>query len=161
MDASGQTFSGKYLTFMLAEEIYGLPIVKVKEIIGMMKVTVMPNMPIFAKGVINLRDRIIPIIDLRQKLGMPPAPHTARTCIIVIEVGWADLRVSTMGIIVDEVSEVIQIREEQVESPATFSATVDARYILGMAKIEGDIKILLDIDQTLSDSELSELAKIT
>lgn len=160
MEASDQSLGGKYLTFILADETYGLPILKVKEIIGMMKITEMPNMPFFAKGVINLRDHIIPIIDLRQKFGMTPAPYTARTCIIVIEVEWADLRASTMGIIVDEVSEVANIREEQVEPPPAFSGAVDTRYILGMAKIDGDVKILLDIDQSLSDSELSELSEI-
>lgn len=148
---------GKYLTFMLAEETYGIPILKVKEIIGMMKITEMPQVPAFMKGVINLRDHIIPIVDLRQKFSMPAVAHTERTCIIVIEVTRDDQRASTIGIIVDGVSEVANIKEEQVEQPPTFSADVDTRYILGMAKVDGDVKILLDIDKALSGSELAAL----
>lgn len=158
MEKNTETSSGgKYLTFMLAEETYGIPILKVKEIIGMMKITEMPQMPAFMKGVINLRDHIIPIVDLRQKFSMPAVAHTERTCIIVIEVTRDDQRASTIGIIVDGVSEVANIKEEQVEQPPTFSADVDTRYILGMAKVDGDVKILLDIDKALSGSELESL----
>ncbi len=157
MEKSEKSASGKYLTFMLAEEAYGLPILKVKEIIGMMKITEMPQMPSFMKGVINLRDHIIPIIDLRQKFGMPAAPYTERTCIIVIEVEQVNKKGSTIGIIVDGVSEVANFKEEQVEPPPSFSAEVDTRYILGMAKVDGDVKILLDIDKALSSAELAEL----
>lgn len=149
--------SGKYLTFNLADEVYGLPILKVKEIIGLMKITEMPQMPSFVKGVINLRDHIIPIINLRQKFNMPSVPQTERTCIIVIEGQGDDKKLSTIGVIVDSVSEVANIKEEQVEAPPSFSAEVDTRYILGLAKIEGDVKILLDIDKVLSGSELDEL----
>ncbi len=162
MEKNTETSSGgKYLTFMLAEETYGIPILKVKEIIGMMKITEMPQMPAFMKGVINLRDHIIPIVDLRQKFSMPAVAHTERTCIIVIEVTRDDQRASTIGIIVDGVSEVANIKEEQVEQPPTFSADVDTRYILGMAKVDGDVKILLDIDKALSGSELESLTPET
>jgi purine-binding chemotaxis protein CheW len=109
------------------------------------------------KGVINLRDHIIPIIDLRQKFNMLPAPYTERTCIIVIEVKRDDNRVNTSGIIVDGVSEVANIKEDQVEPPPTFSKDVDTRYILGMAKIDGEVKILLDINKALFNAELAEL----
>ncbi|MEN8258511.1 MAG: chemotaxis protein CheW [Thermodesulfobacteriota bacterium] len=160
MEATTETTSGgKYLTFMLAGESYGLQILKVKEIIGMMKITEMPQMPSFMKGVINLRDHIIPIVDLRQKFGMPSAEHTDRTCIIVIEVARDDQRASTIGIIVDGVSEVANIKEEQVEPPPSFSADIDTRYILGMAKVDGEVKILLEIDKALSGEELTELDK--
>ncbi len=162
MEKNTETSSGgKYLTFMLAEETYGIPILKVKEIIGIMKITEMPQMPAFMKGVINLRDHIIPIVDLRQKFGMPAVEHTERTCIIVIEVTRDDQGASTIGIIVDGVSEVANIKEEQVEQPPTFSADVDTRYILGMAKVDGDVKILLDIDKALSGSELESLTPET
>lgn len=157
MEKSEKSASGKYLSFMLAEEAYGIPILKVKEIIGMMKITAMPQMPSFMKGVINLRDHIIPIIDLRQKFSMPAAPYTERTCIIVIEVERADKKGSTIGIIVDGVSEVANFKKEQVEPPPSFSTDVDTRYILGMAKVDGDVKILLDIDKALSSAELAEL----
>jgi purine-binding chemotaxis protein CheW len=149
------SYSGKYLTFMLADESYGIPILKVKEIIGMMKITEMPEMPPYIKGVINLRDHIIPIIDLRLKFGLPAAARTERTCIIVIEATGHGT--GTLGIIVDGVSEVATIKEEQVEPPPSFAADVDTRYILGMAKVDGDVKILLEIDKVLTAPELTAL----
>ncbi|PLX50089.1 MAG: chemotaxis protein CheW [Desulfobulbaceae bacterium] len=151
--------AGKYLTFVLAEESYGIPILKVKEIIGMMKITEMPQMPSFMKGVVNLRDHIIPIIDLRQKFAMPPADYTERTCIIVIEAERSEQQARTIGIIVDGVSEVVNIKEEQIEPAPAFAKDNDNRYILGMAKVDDDVKILLEIDKTLSSSEIKDLTE--
>jgi len=151
--------SGKYLTFMLASEEYGISILKVKEIIGMMEITEMPQMPSYLKGVINLRDRIIPVVDLRTKFSMPTVAPSERTCIIVIEIDYSGRqKTSTIGIIVDEVSEVANIKEEQIESPPVFSDEDDTHFILGMAKCNGDVKILLDIDKVLSGSDLASLS---
>lgn len=151
--------SGKYLTFMLANEEYGIPILKVKEIIGMMDITEMPQMPSYMKGVINLRDHIIPIVDLRTKFSMPTVEPSERTCIIVIEIDChGKQKTRIIGIIVDGVSEVSNIKEEQIESPPVFSGEVDTQFILGMAKLDGDVKILLDIDKVLTGFDLAALS---
>lgn len=141
---------GKYLTFVLCEEEYGLEILKVREIIGLLDVTPVPQTPAFVKGVINLRGKVIPVVDLRLKFGMPEAEYTKETCIIVVDVGAL-----LMGIIVDTVSEVIEIKEEEIEPAPSFGEKVDVKFILGMGKIKGKVKILLDIDRVLSSEELS------
>ena len=149
---------GKYLTFTLAEEEYGIGILKIKEIIGMMPITSVPKTPEFVKGVINLRGKVIPVIDLRMRFGMEELAYTERTCIIVVEI---DGQTGTilMGIVVDAVSEVLNIKQENIEETPTFGAKLSTRYILGMAKMEGGVKILLDIDQVLNNEELSALEK--
>ena len=147
---------GKYLTFTLAEEEYGVGILKIKEIIGMIPITPVPKTPKFVKGVINLRGKVIPVIDLRLRFGMEELEYTERTCIIVVEIeGRAGIILT--GIVVDAVSEVLNIKGEDMESTPTFGAKLDTQYILGMAKMEGGIKILLDIDQVLDTEELSAL----
>ena len=148
---------GKYLTFTLAEE-YGIGILKVKEIIGMMSITTIPQTPVFVKGVINLRGKVIPVVDLRLKFGMQAMDYTERTCIIVVEVG-EQARTIPVGIVVDSVSEVLNIKEEQIEDPPTFGAALNTDYILGMAKMDGDVKILLDIDRVMSTQEINLLEK--
>jgi purine-binding chemotaxis protein CheW len=147
---------GKYLTFSLAGEEYGIGILKVKEIIGMMPVTTVPQTPKFVKGVINLRGKVIPVIDLRLRFGMDAMAYTERTCIIVVEI---EGRFGTIqiGIVVDSVSEVLNIKGEDIEETPTFGTKLNTDYILGMAKMEGGVKILLDIDQVLSAQELSLL----
>ncbi len=147
---------GKYLTFTLAEEEYGIGILKVKEIIGMMPVTTVPRVPHFVKGVINLRGKVIPVIDLRLRFGMEEVEATDRTCIIVVEVKNPS-GVVQMGIVVDSVSEVLNIKAEDIEETPSFGAAVDTDYILGMAKTEGEVKILLDIDRVLSQEEVGAL----
>ncbi|MFO7568393.1 MAG: chemotaxis protein CheW [Smithellaceae bacterium] len=144
---------GKYLTFSLAGEEYGIGILKVKEIIGMMPVTVVPQTPAYIKGVINLRGKVIPVIDLRLKFTIPPAEYTERTCIIVVEINAAG-RTVMMGIVVDSVSEVLNIKAGEIEETPSFGTKLDTEYILGMAKAAGGIKILLDIDKILSVEEL-------
>ena len=140
---------GKYLTFSLAGEEYGIAILKVKEIIGMMPITSVPRTPEFVKGVINLRGKVIPVVDLRLKFGMEETEYTERTCIIVVEiVGQAGTVL--MGIVVDSVSEVLNIKGEEIEDTPSFGAKLNTEYILGMAKIEGGVKILLDIDRVLA-----------
>jgi purine-binding chemotaxis protein CheW len=147
---------GKYLTFSLAKEEYGIGIKKIKEIIGMMPVTSVPRTPDFVKGVINLRGKVIPVIDLRLRFGMEAVEHTERTCIIVVEVqGGAGKLV--IGIVVDSVSEVLNIKGYDIEDTPAFGATLDTQYILGMAKMEGGVKILLDIDRVLGAGEIAKI----
>jgi purine-binding chemotaxis protein CheW len=148
--------SGKYLTFTLAEEEYGIGILKVKEIIGMMPITSVPRTPDFVKGVINLRGKVIPVIDLRLKFGMPTIDYTDRTCIIVVEIDTDDMTIQ-IGIVVDSVSEVLNIKEQEIEKAPSFGAQVDTAYILGMAKINSGVKILLDINRVLSTKEITVL----
>jgi purine-binding chemotaxis protein CheW len=147
---------GKYLTFTLAEEEYGIGILKIKEIIGMMPITSVPRTPEFVKGVINLRGKVIPVIDLRLRFGMEELEYTERTCIIVVEIE-GQTGIISIGIVVDAVSEVLNIKNEDIEDTPAFGARLDTQYILGMAKMEGGVKILLDIDQVLNTEELSSL----
>ncbi len=150
--------TGKYLTFFLEEEEYGIGILKVKEIIGMMPITSVPRTPEFVKGVINLRGKVIPVMDLRLKFSMGEIPYTDRTCIIVVEIDTQDSTV-LIGIVVDAVSEVLNIVEGEIEEAPTFGSKLDTDYILGMAKMEGGVKILLDIDKVLSAREIKALDK--
>ncbi len=152
--------TGKYLTFCLKEEEYGIGILKVKEIIGMMPVTSVPRTPEFVKGVVNLRGKVIPVIDLRLKFEMEPIPYTDRTCIIVVEIDYNDVTV-LIGIVVDAVSEVLNILEEEIENAPTFGTSLNTDYILGMAKMEGGVKILLDIDRVLSHEEVAQLETVS
>lgn len=144
---------GKYLTFSLAGEEYGIGILKVKEIIGIMPITVVPQTPRYIKGVVNLRGKVIPVIDLRLKFSMEAAEFTERTCIIVVEI-VATGRTILMGIVVDSVSEVLNIKAADIEETPSFGTRLNTEYILGMAKAGGSIKILLDIDKILSVEEL-------
>jgi purine-binding chemotaxis protein CheW len=148
--------AGKYLTFFLGNEEFGLEILKVREIIGIMKTTAVPQMPAFMNGVINLRGKVIPVVDLRLRFGMPSAEQTSETCIIVV-----DVRGDLMGIIVDRVSEVQEIRSEAIEDPPNVGTNVDMSFILGMGKIEDNVKILLDIGKVLSDAEHTEVMDAT
>jgi chemotaxis signal transduction protein len=202
---------GKYLTFSLAREDYGIGILKIREIIGMLPITSVPQTPVYVKGVINLRGKVIPVIDLRLRFGMQEIDYTEHTCVIVIEVQasrmgkcWEakncnkmdcpayenrDLRcwiisgtfchdelqgsfhekidacrecdfyrlsnkraaVLTMGVVVDSVAEVLNIKADDIQDPPTFGTNLNTNYILGMAKMDDGVKILLDIDRVLSD----------
>ena len=144
---------GKYLTFSLAKEEYGIGILKVREIIGMLAITPVPQTPAFVKGVINLRGQVIPVVDLRLKFGMAELEYTERTSIIVVEVRGQNSNIP-IGIVVDAVSEVVNIKGEDIEDTPTFGTRLDTDYILGMAKTDGGVKILLDIDRVLSAEEL-------
>jgi len=149
---------GKYLTFSLAGEEYGIGILKVKEIIGMMSVTPVPKTPSYVKGVINLRGKVIPVADLRLKFEMEEMAYTERTCIIVVEIKNGIGNV-LMGIVVDSVSEVLNIKSVEIEDTPAFGTQMDTEYILGMAKTGGGVKILLDIDKVFGDEETVELEK--
>ncbi len=148
--------AGKYLTFRLAEEEYGIEILKVQEIIKMMDITKVPRMPDFVRGVINLRGKVIPVIDLRLKFGMEAKETTDKTCVVVVQLKGAASKI-TMGAIVDEVSEVLDISGEQIEPPPEFGTTVDTAFILGMGKVGKKVIMLLDVDRVLSAKELSAL----
>jgi purine-binding chemotaxis protein CheW len=141
---------GKYLTFGLGSEEYGLEILKVKEIIGVMNITCVPQTPRYVKGVINLRGKVIPVIDLRLKFGMDAMEYNDRTCIIVVDIAGKTGKKTVMGIVVDSVSEVLNIKGEEIEDTPTFGATLETDYILGMAKVKGGVKILLDISKVLT-----------
>jgi purine-binding chemotaxis protein CheW len=144
---------GQYLTFVLAEEVYGLEILKVREIIGFMDITTVPRTPEFIKGVINLRGKVIPVIDLRLKFGMPEVEATDQTCIIVVDVDGVEI-----GIVVDEVDEVLQVMEADIEDAPAFGASVDTDFILGMGKTNGKVTILLDIGRVLRPEEVAGVA---
>ncbi len=142
---------GKYLTFFLAREEYGLEILKVREIIGMMDITPVPRTPEFIRGVINLRGKVIPVVELRLKFSMEAAAQTSETCIIVVQAQGIE-----MGIVVDRVSEVIDIATEAIQDPPAFSTSgIDTNYIMGIGKIQDQVKLLLDIDGVLSASDFS------
>ena len=148
---------GKYLTFALGPEEYGLEILKVREIIGYMEITAIPQTPNHVKGVINLRGQVIPVIDLRAKFGMDTAEVTEETCVIVVEANQGKRKFST-GVVVDHVQEVLDIAGEDIEDAPQFGSSVDTEFILGMGKIGGKVKILLDINKILVDEDLSGLA---
>ena len=152
--------AGKYLTFKLGVEEYGLEILKVQEIIKMMDITRVPRTPAFVRGVINLRGKVIPVMDLRLKFGMESRETTEKTCVIVVQVANATGSAVTMGIIVDEVSEVLDIAAGQIEPSPEFGTAVDTAFILGMGKVAKKVVMLLDIDKVLSSSELAAVTKV-
>ena len=151
---------GKYLSFSLADEEYGVSILKIKEIIGMMDITVIPKTPPYVKGVINLRGKVIPVIDLRLKFEMQSIDYTDRTCIVVVEVE-SEAGTILIGIVVDSVSEVLNVKQEHIEPPPEFGTSLDTGYILGMAKMDSGVKILLDIDRVLRAEEIAGLKKMS
>jgi purine-binding chemotaxis protein CheW len=148
---------GKYLTFALANEEYGLEILKVREIIGYMNITAVPQTPDYVNGVINLRGQVIPVIDLRAKFDMDTAEVTEETCIIVVEIDQGQRKFST-GIVVDRVQEVLDIAGENIEEAPQFGSTVNTSFILGMGKVEESVKILLDINKVLAGDDLEGFA---
>ncbi len=151
--------SGKYLSFTLAHEEYGINILHIKEIIGMMQITSVPKTPEYVKGVINLRGKVIPIIDLRLKFEVESVAYTERTCIIVVEIISEDGLV-TIGIVVDAVSDVLNIDKDHIEPPPEFGARLDTEFILGMAKHEKGVKILLDINKVLASQEVETISNL-
>ena len=159
LNESGSALAGKYLTFFLDKETYGLEILKVQEIIGMQEITSIPRTPPFIKGVINLRGKVIPVVDLRLKFGMAEAEVSRKTCIIVVQVQQVEAKV-IMGIVVDEVSEVLEIGEAEIEPAPGFGTQVNTQFILGMAKAKDAVKILLDLDKILSRDDLRAVAGI-
>ncbi len=151
LESRQRPLEGKYLTFVLAGEQYGLEILKVREIIGMMDITAVPRTQAFVRGVVNLRGKIIPVIDLRLKFDLPAVETTESTCIIVVDVGEVE-----MGVIVDKVSEVLDIAASEIDPPPSFGVAVNTDFILGIGKAANRVTILLDIGRVLTANELQE-----
>ncbi len=154
----GSRNDNKYLTFALGAEEYGLEILKVREIIGYMAITAVPQTPAYVKGVINLRGQVIPVVDLRAKFGMETTAVTDETCIIVVEITQGGRPFNT-GIIVDRVQEVLDIAGRDIEDAPQFGASVNTDFILGMGKVAQSVKILLEIDRVLSCDSLAGLGR--
>ena len=144
--------AGKFLTFFLAAEEYGIEILKVREIIGMMEITPVPRTPAYIRGVLNLRGKVIPVVDLRLKFGMDAIEQTEETCIIVVETGGGE-----RGIIVDKVSEVQTIAAQDIEPTPSFGEEVETDYILGIGKTAGRVRLLLDIDKALAEKGVVDI----
>ncbi len=157
--AYGQQLAGKYMTFKLADEEYGLEILKVREIIGLMQITRVPRTREFIRGVINLRGKVIPVVDLRLKFGMAAVEATEQTVIIVVQCVAAGKEL-TMGVLVDEVLEVMNIMADQIEPPPDFgSGAVDTDFILGVGKAEKRVTFLLDIGKVLTVEETAQVVQ--
>lgn len=151
--------AGKYLTFILNNEIYGIEILKVHEIIGLIKPTPIPQTPDYVSGYINLRDSVIPVIDLRLKFKTLYYETTERTCTIIVQLKTNDSEVK-IGLIVDEVSEVTDIKEENVEQAPSFGSNVDINFILGVGKLDNKVVMLLNADKILTTSDIKQVAEI-
>lgn len=147
---------GKYLTFFLSSEEYGIEILKVQEIIGIMSITSVPRTPHFILGLINLRGKVIPIVDLRLKFAMQSTEQTEETCMIVVQAAGV-----TMGIMVDRVSEVMDIADESIDDPPTFGTEVNTDYILGIGKAGDRIILLLDIENVLTTQEVIDINEMS
>lgn len=153
-----KVYSEKYLTFCLKDEEYGIPILRVKEIIGMMNITNMPKMPKAIKGVINLRGMIIPIMDLRLKFEMDEKEYSERTCIIVIELEASNKEQDKIGIVVDAVSEVINLTDSNIEESPSYEDLESDKYVKSIGKLKDKVIMLLDIDKVV---KLEEIYNIT
>ena len=152
-DEDVDAMANRYLLFHIAHEDYGIGIEHVIEIIGLQKVTEIPDMPPFVRGVINLRGQVIPVIDIRMRFGIEFKEYTDRTCVIVV-----NLREMKIGLIVDGMAEVLEILEEQISPPSPIQNSVARRYIKGMGRVGEDVKILLDLDKLLFEKEIEQLA---
>jgi len=142
--------AGKYLTFGLGGESYGIDVLKVREIIRLTDITAVPQMPAYIRGVINLRGKIIPVLDLRLRFGFPSADRTEQSCIIVVQVTLPGGKQTQMGLVVDGVEEVTNIAAADIETAPSFGSQICTDYITGMAKLKGVVKTLLDIDKVLT-----------
>lgn len=152
------TLAGKYLTVLLDREAYGVAVLKVREIIRMQKITPVPQLPEFVKGVLNLRGRVIPVVDLRVKFGLN-AEFAERTCIVVVQVRMPAGNAVQMGLIVDTVEEVVTLSGSEIEPTPDFGTRIDTSYILGLAKVKGVVKTLLDIDRVVTSDTLERVTK--
>src|SRR5215207_1598422 len=156
--AASSLLAGKYLTVVLENEAYGIGVLKVREIIRMQKITPVPQMPAFVKGVINLRGRVIPIVDLRVKFGLK-AEFAERTCIVVVQVKLPTEQIVQMGLIVDSVEEVATLQAGEIEPTPEFGAKIDTAYLLGMAKVKGVVKTLLDINRVVAPETVQAITQ--
>lgn len=151
--------AGKYLTVVLDNEAYGIAVLKVREIIRLQKITPVPQMPVFVKGVINLRGRVIPVIDLRIKFGLQ-AVLAERTCVVVVQIALDAGRNVQMGLVVDCVEEVVNLTAAEIEPTPEFGARIDTSYLLGVAKVKGVVKTLLDIERVVAPETVERLAQV-
>ncbi len=157
--ATATNNAGKYLTFVLGHESYGISVLKVREIIRLMDITPVPQMPAYVKGVINLRGKVVPIVDLRIRFALAQADSSERTCIVVVQIKTSANTSAFMGFIVDAVEEVTNIPAAEIEPTPDFGSKLQTEYILGMAKIRGKVKTLLDIDQLLTSDTVVQLTQ--
>ncbi len=157
-DARAQCLAGKYLTFSIQQESYGIDVLQVREIIRLTSITTVPQMPAYVRGVINLRGKIIPVIDLRLRFGFEVIKNTEQTCIVVVQVKLGENKPIPMGLIVDAVEEVINIGAADIEETPQFGSEVATQYILGMAKIKGAVKALLDINGVMTSEALESVS---
>ncbi len=155
-----EDLSGKYLTFMLGDEEYGVPILKAQEIISMINMTRIPKTPDYVKGVINLRGSIIPVIDMRLKLEFEPMEYNERTCIIVGHVYFPNGASATMGMIVDIVHEVVDIAQKDIDKTPVLGGDVDANCMLGIGHFNEKIVMLLDIDKVFCEDEMLQTIEV-
>lgn len=151
-----RSLAGKYLTFKLGREEYGIEILKVQEIIQKQAITRVPKAPDYVRGVINLRGKVIPVVELRAKFGLPPHEDTEKTCIIVVQFQNSGQPV-VMGVIIDEVKEVLDISETEIEQTPSFGDGAGSEFILGIGKIADTVKMLLDIEKVLVTAEVNEI----
>lgn len=152
VSATGTSLGGTYLVFALAQTEYALAVGRVREIIGLLPITRVPNLPPCVRGVINLRGKVIPVVDLRVRFGLEAVDHGQRTCIIVVQATAAEF-----GVVVDRVTEVACIEDSAIEDPPQFGADLDTQYLLGVAKHGPKVRLLLDIDHAVSRQELAAL----
>lgn len=145
------TQHGKYLTFPLGGEVFGIEIQYVTEIIGIQAITFVPEVPPYVKGIINLRGKIIPVVDMRLKFDKPEAEYTDRTCIVVV-----DEKDVSIGLIVDSVADVVDIPDDQVLPPPRFKSGRQNKYIKGIGKVDGEVRMLIDCDMIAGDGERAE-----
>ena len=150
--------AGKYLTFTLCNESYGIGVLQIREIIRLQTITPMPQMPSFVKGVINLRGKVIPVISLRLKFSLQDGEASEQSCIIVVDAKSSSGRDVLMGLVVDAVEEVINITTDEIEPAPDFGSSVDTHYMLGMAKIKDVVKTLLDINRVVGNENIDQLA---
>ncbi|MFN8389443.1 MAG: chemotaxis protein CheW [Bdellovibrionota bacterium] len=151
--------AGKFLTFSISKERYGVEILRVQELIGVTHITHVPRCPEFIKGVINLRGKIIPVFDLRLKFGIEPIPYDEKTCIIVVNVNKGEQKLA-IGVIVDTVLEVVNLAAEEIEPAPNYGSQLDSQFIVGMGKKDGHLNILVDIQKILTESDNQQLAAL-
>src|SRR5579863_5151021 len=151
--------AGKHLAFYVGREQFAIGVLGVREIMGLQEITAVPHTPAYVKGIINLRGKVVPVVDLRLKFGMPATEYTVRTCIIVVDLPGENGSV-LMGVVVDSVSEVMNITAGEIEDAPDFGEDVSIPYLIGIAKSKGKVKLLLNIEKVLTTSELTDISKL-
>lgn len=153
--------TGKYLTFLLDGESYAIPVLKIREIIRLTRIRGVPGLPPYIRGVLNLRGKIIPVMDLGVRFGLPASVETDQTCIVVAQVRTQEDGPMAMGLIVDAVEEVVNLAEGDIEETPDFGTQISTDYLLGMAKLKGAVKMLLDLDKVVRGENTSALSALS